>query len=106
MHELHACLHRILCCSTRECSKGYKGSFFYVGSNQGGRKLRWGSVVNKTFRALRLVLFFGLTNNTRRKTTNLGKRIVTELALMWVLYFVVFTDEYFGNTDTSHLIYA
>lgn len=73
---------------------------------QGGRKLRWGSVVNKTFRALRLVLFFGLTNNTRRKTTNLGKRIVTELALMGFLYFVVFTDEYFGNTDTSHLIYA
>lgn len=79
---------------------------FYVGSYQGGRKLRWGSVVNKTFRALRLVLFFGLTNNTRRKTTNLGKRIVTELALMGFLYFVVFTDEYFGNTDTSHLIYA
>lgn len=79
---------------------------FYVGSNQGGRKLRWGSVVNKTFRALRLVLCFGLTNNTRCKTTNLGKRIVTELALMRVLYFAVFTDEYFGNTDTSHLIYA
>lgn len=51
-------------------------------------------------------MFFGLTNNTRRKTANLGKRIVTELALMGFLYFVVFTDEYFGNTDTSHLIYA